>query len=242
MKLIKLDTIDSTNDFLKALSVRPYTENFTVVTAENQTKGKGQRGAKWDSEIGKNLMFSVLVKDLIIQSNRIFDLNVAVALSIISILEKFEVPNLSVKWPNDILSDKMKIGGILIENSFKSDGTVVSIVGIGLNVNQTNFEYLPKASSLACIKNRQFDKELILNNIVEALKKFTDKWEQEDIQSLWKEYNEVLFKKGIPMPFQNENGQFMGIIKDVSFNGKLRVILEDDSVKEFDVKEIQMLY
>jgi len=172
----------------------------------------------WNSEIGKNLIFSVLIKGLIVENNHVFDLNIVVALSIISALEKLEIPNLSVKWPNDIMSDKMKIGGILIENSFKSDGTIVSVVGIGLNVNQINFKLLPKASSLALIKNAEFDKEQILYGIVEIMKNFTDNWhwQQDKIDSLWDQYNEVLFKKGIPMPFENQSGlQFMGIIKDV---------------------------
>ena len=80
MKLIKLDAIDSTNDFLKRLSVEQSLENFTVVTAESQTRGKGQMGAKWDSETGKNLMISVLVNNVLNTISEIFDLNVAVAL------------------------------------------------------------------------------------------------------------------------------------------------------------------
>ena len=75
MKLIKLDAIDSTNDFLKRLSGEQSLENFTVVTAENQSHGKGQMGSKWDSETGKNLMFSVLVKNKLNNINEIFDLN-----------------------------------------------------------------------------------------------------------------------------------------------------------------------
>ena len=86
MKLIKLDAIDSTNDFLKALSGKQLLENFTVVSAENQTNGKGQMGAKWDSEIGKNLIVSVLIKDVLKNNTEIFDLNVAIALAIISSL------------------------------------------------------------------------------------------------------------------------------------------------------------
>ena len=86
MKLIKLDAIDSTNDFLKRLSVEQSLENFTVVTAESQTRGKGQMGAKWDSETGKNLMFSVLVNNVLNSISEIFDLNVAVALSIFTTL------------------------------------------------------------------------------------------------------------------------------------------------------------
>jgi BirA family biotin operon repressor/biotin-[acetyl-CoA-carboxylase] ligase len=242
MKLIKLDAIDSTNEFLKGLSTGQIVENFTVVTAQNQTKGKGQMGAVWDSEPGKNLVMSVLVKDFLLDSAHIFNINIAVSVSVIQALETWNIPELSIKWPNDIMSYNKKIGGILIENSIKSDGTISSIVGLGLNVNQTVFEYLPKASSLAVICNTYFDKEEILLTIVQRLEHNIQFWNQNSV-SLWSDYTNKLFKKGIPMPFSDQNNNnFMGIIQGVSSIGKLQIVLEDETISEFDIKEIQMLY
>ena len=242
MKVIKLDAIDSTNEFLKGLSNKQLLENFTVITAENQTKGKGQMGSVWASEPNKNLIMSVLIKDFIVDINQIFNLNIAVALAVINALDAKNIPKLSIKWPNDIMSDTKKIAGILIENSIKSDGTIVSIVGLGLNVNQTNFENLPKASSLAEICNMNFDKEELLLTIIEKLEQNIQLWNQNS-DSLWSEYANTLFKKGIPMPFSSQNQpNFMGIIQGVSAIGKLEILLEDDSISEFDIKEVQMLY
>lgn len=242
MKVIKLGAIDSTNDFLKGLSRKQQLENFTVVTAENQTKGKGQMGSVWDSEVGKNLTMSVFVKDSLSDVNQIFNLNIVVALAVVEALETFNIPNLMIKWPNDIMSYNFKIAGILIENSIKSDGTVHSIVGLGLNVNQINFENLQKASSLAVICDAQFDKEKIRNEIVEKIKQ-NIAIVNGDTTSLWLKYTNMLFKKGIPMPFKdNSNQNFMGIIQGVSAYGKLQILLEDDSIAEFSIKEVQMLY
>ena len=136
MKLVKLDAIDSTNDYLKDLVRNQTIENFTVVTAENQTNGKGQMGAIWVSEKGKNLIMSILVKDFIFDAATVFNLNIVVSLAVISSLKSLNIPNLSIKWPNDIMSDEKKIGGILIENSFKSDFTINSIRlgGVGFNL------------------------------------------------------------------------------------------------------------
>ena len=243
MKVIKLDAIDSTNEFLKGLSSKQQLENFTVVTAENQTKGKGQMGSVWDSEVGKNLTMSVFVKDSLSDVNQIFKLNIGVALAVIEALETFNIPNLKIKWPNDIMSYNFKIAGILIENSIKSDGTVHSIVGLGLNVNQINFENLQKASSLAVICDAQFDKEKIRDEVVEKIKRNIAIVNGGDTTSLWLEYTNRLFKKGIPMPFKdNSNQNFMGIIQGVSAYGKLQILLEDDSIAEFSIKEVQMLY
>ncbi len=242
MKLIKLDAIDSTNEFLKGLSSNQTVENFTVVTAENQTKGRGQMGADWVSEPSKNLIMSVLIKDFFFDKNQIFNINVLTALSVIEGLRCFNIPELSIKWPNDILSYNKKIGGILIENSFKEDGNIVSIVGLGLNVNQIDFEQLPKASSLALICNAIFNKEDILLEIVEKLKYKCQLWD-ENKELFLLEYSNLLFKKGVPMPFTGQNQQnFMGIIQGISSIGKLQILLEDDSIPEFEIKEIQMLY
>lgn len=242
MQLIKLDAIDSTNEFLKGLSNKQTVENFTVVTAESQTKGKGQMGSIWVSETGKNLITSVLIKDFLSDINQIYNLNIAVSVAVIQALEVWNVPKLGIKWPNDIMSDNKKIGGILIENSIKSDGTIQSIVGLGLNINQTNFDGLPKAASLALVCNTYFDKEELLFTIIDCIKKNINLWNQQSL-FLWSEYEKRLFKKGIPMPFQDQVQQnFMGIIQGVSPIGKLRVLLEDDAIVEFDIKEIQMLY
>lgn len=242
MKLIKLDAIDSTNDFLKSLASQDEPDNFTVVTAENQTKGKGQMGSKWQSESGKNLVMSVLVKDFLYDNEQVFNLSVIVSLAVINALKSLNIPKLSIKWPNDIMSYNKKVGGILIENTLKSDGRIVSVVGIGLNVNQTNFEHLPNASSLAVICETQFDKNALLFLIVEKIKENIESWE-DNTPDFWKEYFNSLFRKGVPMPFKNlENENFMGIIQGVSSVGKIQILLEDDSVSEFDIKEVQMLY
>lgn len=242
MKLIKLDAIDSTNEFLKGLSSNQVVENFTVVTAEIQTKGKGQMGAVWVSEPGKNLIMSVLVNSFLLNNNQIFDINIVTSVSIIQALKTFKIPELSIKWPNDIMSYNKKIGGVLIENSIKSDGDIISIVGLGLNVNQTDFEHLPRASSLAAICKTTFNKEELLLKIVEKFEENIQSWNQNK-DLLWDAYNNILFKKGVPMPFADPDQQnFMGIIQGVTAFGKLQILLEDDSVSEFDIKEVQMLY
>ncbi|MBC7641740.1 MAG: biotin--[acetyl-CoA-carboxylase] ligase [Flavobacterium sp.] len=242
MNIIKLDATDSTNDFLKKLAANVATPNFTVVSAQMQTKGKGQQGSRWFSETGKNLIVSVLVKDVLSDINKIFDLNLAVTLSIYAVLSKLNIPNLSIKWPNDILSGNQKIAGILIENIIKSDQSVISIIGFGLNVNQTNFDNLPKASSLKNICNLEFDKNIILNEIVTILKENIDLIKFSKQNSLWELYQKLIFKKGVLMPFKNNNQIFMGIIQEISQNGKLKLLLENDVVKEFGIKELVMIY
>lgn len=242
MNIIKLDAITSTNDYLKQLMIKQVVSNFTVVITQNQTNGKGQMGSVWISESCKNLTFSILIKDVIIDFKQLYTLNILVSLAIIDVLERNKIPKVSVKWPNDIMSGNFKIGGILIENSFKSDGEVFSIVGIGLNINQKHFENLPKASSLYKIVGQEFDLDTLLNEIASSIKHYLAKLKDDSV-SIWNLYHQKLFKKDIPTVFENASGEkFMGIIQKVSPDGLLHILLEDDSTVQFGVKEIKMLY
>jgi BirA family biotin operon repressor/biotin-[acetyl-CoA-carboxylase] ligase len=242
MPLIKLDAIDSTNDFLKQLFKESTVEDYTIVMANEQTKGKGQRGAKWISEPGKNLTMSILVKDVQLNNQNIYDFNIAVALSLIKVLKNIQIPNVTIKWPNDIMADSKKVAGILIENLVKPDGSFTAIVGIGLNLNQTNFENLPQASSLKCFTGKNYELEelaLLLKDSLEANRQTLN----QNADLLWDEYHENLFKKDYPSPFEDKKGnRFMGIIKKVTRDGKLEVLLNDDSLIHFDVKDLKMLY
>lgn len=243
MRIIKLDAIDSTNHFLKALSAQERCENFTIVSTESQTAGKGQRGSSWTSEAGKNLTFSVLYNQNSEGITSLFTLNIIVALSVVEALKTVSDLNFVIKWPNDILSESKKIGGILIENTFKNSTEIQSIIGIGLNVNQSQFENLPQASSLYLLENKIFDKDLLLISIVNQLKINLSQLPILGETHFWNAYHQILFKKDIVSTFESISGnRFVGKIQEVTQDGKLVVLLEDDAVQFFDVKEVKMLY
>ncbi|SFD16547.1 biotin--[acetyl-CoA-carboxylase] ligase [Algibacter pectinivorans] len=243
MRIVKLNAIDSTNNYLKALGSTEFISDFTVVTAKNQTEGKGQRGSVWSSEASKNLMFSVF-KDLSsMPLEHPFYISMITSLALLNTLKSFEIPKLSVKWPNDILSANKKICGVLIENVIKQNKINASIIGIGLNVNQTSFENLPRASSLKNIANKNFDMDEILKVILSNLKAYFLLLEAGKYESIKEEYEAQLFRKNKPSTFKNAEGlMFLGVIKSVSDTGYLQVLLEDDILKPFDLKEITLLY
>ncbi|MDX6746820.1 biotin--[acetyl-CoA-carboxylase] ligase [Polaribacter sp. PL03] len=243
MKIIKLSAIDSTNSFLKEMAVNSVLENFTIVVTDSQLKGRGQQGNSWVSESCKNLMFSVFVNfiDLDIVYKKY--LNYAVSLAIFDALKEENIPSISIKWPNDILSGNKKICGVLIENSLKGAKISSSVIGIGLNVNQTKFPIdLKKASSLKLITNKNFDLDKILKQIVSKLNERIAVLNSKDFNALELDYLNVLYKKNIPTMFKDSKDVlFMGLICGVSLEGKLQVMLEDDSIKEFGLKEISFL-
>jgi len=242
MKIIKLNAIDSTNTFLKNLANDKQTENFTIVVAEHQTKGKGQRGSDWLVDSGKNLTFSVLCNFLTSEIN-LFSLNIIVAISIVEGLKTKSNLNFEIKWPNDILADNKKIAGILIENSFKSQHEIQSIIGVGINVNQDYFENLPQASSMFILENKIFDKEELMIGIVNELKKNLEEVKSVGEDYFWNKYHDLLFKKGKVSAFEDKLGvRFVGKIIGVNKEGKLKVELENEAITFYDLKEIKFLY
>ncbi len=243
MKIIKLDTVVSTNSFLKDLSVSAALENFTVVVTQKQTKGRGQQKNKWLSEPYKNLTFSVFtsLKDVKIIHKKY--LNFAISLAIYRVLFDKNIPKISIKWPNDLMVANKKICGILIENTFFGDQIKSTIVGIGLNVNQEKFpNSLRNVTSLKLATLKETDLNLLLHEILAELKTNVKLLESKDFHLLDKQYLNVLYKKNIPTMFKTSKDEiFMGIISGISDQGNLQIQLEDDSVKEFGIKEVSML-
>lgn len=243
MKIIKLNATNSTNSFLKEMILNQTVADFTVIVADFQTKGRGQMQSKWISEAGKNLMFSVFctLKDLSVINQRYF--NFTVSLSIIEALEDYNLPRLAIKWPNDILSEKKKICGILIENFLRGNHIKSSIVGVGLNVNQESFPAdLPNASSIRNILKKEINLDDLLTHILEKLKMNIEILNEKKYDVLEERYLNTLYKKDVPSMFKDAQGNlFMGKIIGVSTEGKLQMELEDDVIKVFGIKEIVFL-
>jgi BirA family biotin operon repressor/biotin-[acetyl-CoA-carboxylase] ligase len=243
MRIIKLDAIDSTNTFLKGISSNGTLEDYTVVMTKEQTNGRGQMGTVWNSEASKNLTFSVYKMYVNLQLEQQFYISMVVALALVKTLKIFGVNKLQIKWPNDILSENKKICGVLIENVIKQTQLSSSILGVGLNVNQINFETLPKASSLKLLTGKVFDLDEILNQFLKDLEVYFNLLEKHAYETLKGEYEKMLFRKNKPSTFKNAEGHlFSGFIKGVSKSGNLVIELEDEIIKEYALKEVTLLY
>jgi BirA family biotin operon repressor/biotin-[acetyl-CoA-carboxylase] ligase len=243
MPIIKLGATDSTNAYLKRLIASNVSEDFTAVVAKNQLQGRGQMGTQWISEEGKNLTFSVLKENNDLSSDNPFLLNIIVSLAIFNCLNNLQVPDLKVKWPNDILSGTSKICGILIENIISGNKIKASIIGIGLNTNQTIFHNVPKASSLKLLLDKTLDLDELLRALLKSLESTFQDVQKKGSEKLWEAYGKILFRKDKPSTFQDSNRKkFMGFIRGVSAEGKLIIALEDDVKKEFGFKEVTLLY
>lgn len=241
MRIIKLNATDSTNRFLRNLCLDSPVKDFTTVVTSHQTEGRGQMGTSWQSQPSKNLTFSVYKKMGLVPFDERFNISMAVSLAIIKVLEQLNIPKLSVKWPNDILSANQKICGVLIENVIKQNVIESSIIGVGLNVNQINFNGLPNASSLSAITGVNYNLDEILHLMLKALKVQLELL-TENTKTLKQSYEAYLFRKEKPSTFETAEGLFSGIIKGVSNQGLLEVLIEDQVLKTYDLKTIKLLY
>ena len=242
MKLFKLDAISSTNTYLRQLSKKSEIDNWTVVSAEYQITGRGQLNTKWVSEKGKNLIFSILLKFNSLKIQDQFYLNCAISLGIYSALLQYNLPKLKIKWPNDIMADKKKLGGILIENSLKSDCIYQSIIGIGLNVNQDDFSnYLFKAVSIKNLTGTSIDRSILLNKIINSIKKYINLLNNKKFDLLHQKYESVLFQINKPQMFQSKDHVFLGKIIGVANDGKIQIKDENEEIKKFYFKEVKFL-
>ncbi|TDQ27876.1 biotin--[acetyl-CoA-carboxylase] ligase [Tenacibaculum caenipelagi] len=240
MKIIKLNAIDSTNTFLKNMVSKMSIDDFTVVVAKTQTKGRGQMNSEWVVEEGKNLTFSVYSSFSKLQIVNHKYLNFCVSLSVYEALKDLKLPDLKVKWPNDILSGNKKLAGILIENSLRGSNISSSVIGVGVNVNQDSFsKKLANASSIKMILEREIDLDILLEAILSKLREKFELLNKKEFQFLEEAYLDVLYKKNVPMMFKdNQNILFMGKIVGVSRNGNLQIELENETIQEFGLKEV----
>ena len=236
---IKLETINSTNDYTLSLKDSHIFKEGLVVTTSFQSGGNGQRGRAWESSTNENLLLSVVIEPNIKLDEQSL-ISKIVALSVCDLLKKLGIES-EIKWPNDILVAKQKIAGILIQNKLKGNFITHSVIGLGFNVNQVVFkDYSPLATSLRLQLNKDYEvlqiQELFLSFLSTRLMRLKKGENQKN------EYLKILFLKDTPAAFESDNRKFMGIIKGLSESGKLLIQLEDDSITAFESQQIKYLF
>ena len=240
--IIKLDAISSTNDWLKEKYDKNSCVDGDLIWVNEQTMGRGQKSNKWLSEAGKNLTFSFFKVLKSLKVNDQFIINCSVSTAIIDALKKIHVPNLSLKWPNDILSDDKKICGILIENYIKGDAIVGSIIGIGLNINQTVFTNIKSASSVLNQTGKEFDLEFVLNLLLNSFMESFKFCKSESKEYLIRKYEKLLFAKNRLSKFEVNDQTFNATIIGIDLDGKLVLQNEKKEILLFSNSAIKMIY
>lgn len=237
-KIIFKETLDSTNNYAANLLERGELAHGTVIMSGEQTAGRGQRGTSWAAEPYKNLIFTCFLQydNLSVENQQ--SITHLVSLSVIQVLKTKGIDAM-IKWPNDILVGNSKISGILIENQLESARCKSSIIGIGLNVNQTNFGDF-NATSMQLVKEEVFSMEAVSMLLIERLQANYEILQRLDYATLKQQYLDHLWLKGEISAFEDKDGVFQGIILGTDPFGRL-LVENNQQVKSYDLKEIKFL-
>jgi BirA family biotin operon repressor/biotin-[acetyl-CoA-carboxylase] ligase len=239
---LHFERIDSTNNEAQKLCRNGAATEGMLITAEIQENGRGYAGNRWISEAGLNVIMTLVLKPSFLPAKNQFYLNQAVTLAIYDVLSpELNAELLKIKWPNDIVYDRQKLCGILIENTLQGEFLQHSCIGIGLNVNQTVFPVeLAFASSLALITGRKYEMDKMLAALCEHIEVRYLQLKNGSIAPLQEEYLTHLFRMGEWGDYIIDKKKTKGRITGLNAEGKL--ILEMvEGAREFGFKEIEFV-
>ncbi|HEV8079844.1 MAG TPA: biotin--[acetyl-CoA-carboxylase] ligase [Chitinophagaceae bacterium] len=234
-----LNSVDSTNNYAMGLIRDGVAEQGDACFSYEQTQGKGRRGKVWKAEKGKNIILSIAVKTSFLTILKQFHLSVAASLGCIDFFKKHAGDETKIKWPNDIFWNDRKAGGILIENVVKGNNWQWAVIGVGININQTEFEldsvFTPV--SLKQITGKEYNIIELAKELYEVLIHRIENLQNNRFEKMLIEYNQYLFSIDKKVKLKKDNVVFETTIKGVSPQGKL--ITADVIEREFDFDEVE---
>ena len=235
------DSLKSTNEKLKEITDENDIPEFSIVMAGHQTAGKGQEGNSWESERGKNLTVSILLKPGFLSPANQFYISKIVSLAIVWALKELGVEP-EIKWPNDIYFGNKKIAGILIENKVMGNAISESIVGIGLNVNQQ--EFLSGAKNPVSVKNI-INKDVEINSVLEMLLEkliFLYKWLYTgNTDTIDEAYGKSLYRREGTFRFRDKYGEFQARTTSIETSGMLVLQDTNGKIRRYAFKEVEFV-
>lgn len=237
-KIIRLKEIDSTNRFLRELKDEQEDE-MVVAVADFQTAGKGQGSHTWESEAGKNLLFSIKVHPRWVPVRQQFLLSMAGAIAIKEALETY-VDGIMLKWPNDVYWNDKKISGTLIETSIDSKGIKTCIFGIGINVNQEAFHSdAPNPVSLRQILGHEVDRDELLQKVIEGFRRYYELLRRADYMDVSGIYHLSLYRRKGFHRYEDADGDFEGAFVEVEDDGHLILHDKQGVIRSYSFGEVK---
>jgi BirA family transcriptional regulator, biotin operon repressor / biotin---[acetyl-CoA-carboxylase] ligase len=243
-EIIHLKTVGSTNKFaLEFVETSPI-KNGLVIWADEQTAGRGYGENRWESEAGKNLTFSLVIKPLYIHPANQFAITQLVSVALQKTIKNITGRNdIRIKWPNDLYVGNKKLAGILIQNIIKGDEIDLSIIGIGLNVNQETFSpKLPNPVSIMQLTSKFTEREKLLNDFLQTFQNEYEKSGSPLFQEMiGKSYFEKMYLFNEWATYEASGEQFKGKILGVGPFGHLILFLENGEERQFGFKEVELI-
>lgn len=238
---IFLNEVDSSNNYANQLVLTKAAEEGTVVLAQFQKAGKGQKGNSWESEAGKNLLASFILRPVFLKAADQFYISKIISLSIAEILQS-KTKDITIKWPNDIYAGNRKIAGILIENSVLVPNIETAIAGIGLNLNQEIFvSDAPNPVSLKQLTGEDFDIQQFANDLFVVIEKWYGKLQSCKFTEIDTVYHESLFRIKEWANYSANGKTFEARITGTGQFGQLQLEHRDGKITEYFFKEVEFV-
>jgi BirA family biotin operon repressor/biotin-[acetyl-CoA-carboxylase] ligase len=237
-RLIHLKETDSTNRLLQTLTEEADLPSESIVLADYQTSGRGQQGNSWVSEASLNLTFSVLLKPEHLPASKFFSISEMVSLSVKNTLAQY-IDNVTVKWSNDIYYKDGKISGILIENTLINGMVSKSIIGIGVNINQTDFGKDLNAVSLAYIRDEMTDRMDVMERFCKEFSLQCERLKNGLFDEIHNDYMSSIYRKTGYYKYKDANGIFEARIFDIEPCGTLVLERTDGTISKYAFKEVR---
>lgn len=236
-KIIHLERIGSTNNYAMALVQNDQAVSGNAISASVQTQGKGRRSKQWLANPGENITLSIMVEMQWQPISQQFQLSAAVALACYDFLNRYIPSGIKIKWPNDLFFNDSKAAGILIENVLKGTLWQWAIIGIGININQMNFDGVEnKATSLKKILGREFEVNGLTKELHHLVLERIEMLSQKNFPQILEEYNQNLYGKNRLAKFKKGNQVFETTIQRITETGQL--ITQDSIERSFGFDEI----
>lgn len=217
-----LTSVDSTNNYAMREVHAGLANHGDVYLALDQTRGKGQRNKQWVTQPGENITMSILTHPVSLSPSNPFLLVAAVALGVFDFFQYYAGKKACIKWPNDIYWGDRKAGGILIENQVRNQKWRIAVIGIGININQTDFgPFSEKAVSLSDITGKKFDVILLAKALCTFLEKRYRQLLSGANHDILKDYTAAMYKLNEEVYFRMKGAEFRAKIEGVSPEGLL---------------------
>lgn len=240
---IHLAETDSTNSYARreasSLSEKNPGREILIITADKQTSGRGQRGTVWQSADGENLLMTIIIRPNALPINSCYSLSVAAALALKKSMQQWGITT-TLKWPNDLYCNGCKLAGILLETDCEGANVAQAFIGIGLNVNQTNFEKMSRRpTSMALVCDKKFNVKEVMHTIVTS---FIEKYTaitNGGICELFEEYEKSLMGYSTPQLYRDANGEFTATVEGVERDGCIQLRCSNGELRSYYFKEVE---
>lgn len=241
--VLNLQQIDSTNSYLIREASGLFDSNsqcgMFVAVADEQSAGRGQRGAVWCSAKGENLLMSLLVRPSTLLVSEFYLLSVVTALALKGAMCRFGIDSI-IKWPNDLYANDGKLAGVLLETDIEASYVSQAVVGVGLNINQRDFPSMSRCPvSMSLIRGCDFNRSEVLRVVLEEFVHYYTMLLMGEKETLFSLYKQSLMGIDVPMLYRDADGEFEAVVHDVRSDGHIILRRNDATLSSYAFKEVE---